>query len=745
MKGTLFSADFVKDGEGNLRLLELNTDTAFTSGALAHTNFDSFINIISSSNISQVDVIYKERIHSNFVEQLSQSLASSNISPSLNLHVEEPNTIYPTVITDAADKFILRCAYDESAIFDSEYCKQGDQLLRLFYDNNDTGSIPTLYHSSSNFFVDNLQNNINTDNIPDFVEKGTVFSSSGLKFYKTVGTGSISQKVSSLKDRCSDTSYLINFYNNPSDTVAKSYRSFNLVYGPSLDVINFCSVEVEALLDKPSDLVYNLDSGLVDDKHYYEFATNYPRATEVGGVFQEEEIVDSSGNPVKVKDTVIGNAYKSNFISGSPDTDSIEVFSAWSYPGHILPSGSYTTSSILTNKQPYDLPRKLISHIVTSNSSSFYLSPNQHLLIYDSSEDLLRYKDVSTVNVSTDKLIKSDGTTMDILSNTFEVLEDDNLQIYVLDLEPNDTFVLYDSDINLKIVTHNACFPAGTRIKLEDGTYKLIENIKKGDSLLSYDTSNKIFKSGRVSSIKSSEQDSLVYIKTNSGIILKCTPGHKIYCNGFWREAKDIRIGDILVDSSGREDYVSDISEESKKVEVYHIMNVGSYHTYFANDILVHNYSAFLSCFIAGTEILLSDGNSKPIEEISVGDKILSFNEKSGLQESDVVYEILSPIHNDLVKFTLENGQEITSTFDHPYYVNGLDLASYHPHKTNSLYNLEKQVNQIKVGDRVNLADGSSVGIASISILPEVDTVTFLLRVNNNQNFYANRILVHNK
>jgi hypothetical protein len=29
MKGTLFSADFVKDSSGNLRLLELNTDTGF--------------------------------------------------------------------------------------------------------------------------------------------------------------------------------------------------------------------------------------------------------------------------------------------------------------------------------------------------------------------------------------------------------------------------------------------------------------------------------------------------------------------------------------------------------------------------------------------------------------------------------------------------------------------------------------------------------------------------------------------
>ena len=35
MKGTFFSADFVKDENDNLRLLELNTDTACITDSLA--------------------------------------------------------------------------------------------------------------------------------------------------------------------------------------------------------------------------------------------------------------------------------------------------------------------------------------------------------------------------------------------------------------------------------------------------------------------------------------------------------------------------------------------------------------------------------------------------------------------------------------------------------------------------------------------------------------------------------------
>ena len=60
MKGTLFSADFVKDADSNLRLLEFNTDTGFVTNTLS-TRFDftDFINILSTNNITELVIIYK--------------------------------------------------------------------------------------------------------------------------------------------------------------------------------------------------------------------------------------------------------------------------------------------------------------------------------------------------------------------------------------------------------------------------------------------------------------------------------------------------------------------------------------------------------------------------------------------------------------------------------------------------------------------------------------------------------------
>jgi hypothetical protein len=120
MKGTLFSADFVKDSDGNLRLLELNTDTGFIKQELQNFDFSQFEQMLEDNNISELDIIYKPDLHEYFVNQL---LSSLSLEIPVNLHKEDNTTIYPTQVTNSDNRFILRLAYDESALFDSEYCK----------------------------------------------------------------------------------------------------------------------------------------------------------------------------------------------------------------------------------------------------------------------------------------------------------------------------------------------------------------------------------------------------------------------------------------------------------------------------------------------------------------------------------------------------------------------------------------------------------------------------------------------
>jgi hypothetical protein len=746
MKGTLFSADFVKDNSGNLRLLELNTDTSFTSGALHHVDFTDFINVLSTNNIDEVHVIHKS-IHKNLVTELSESLHTSGIISTFNTTLEDINTIYPTSVDDSSSKFILRCAYDESAIFDSIYCKQKDQLLKLFHDNSNAAAVSQFYLSSSEDSIDLLDKTNNIDSVPDVVVKNILDVHGGIEFYKVAGTGSAEENFNSLLDGFSEDRLIINYYNNESDTKHKAQRSFNIIYGSNLDLINLADVEVESILEKPTSIDFDptYTMNLIDEKHYYEFTSNFPKVSHRGvlsGIFEDEEITDATGSAVRVSDLVIGESYKAIAIEGTPDSDSPDVYTEWFYSGSTMPQ-SEVTSSVLINKVEYDLTKKLINNVVLENSASFRANPLQSILVYDSNDDGFRYKHVYDIDPSIDKLIKLDESKVGISTNEIEVLEEDH-KTYVLDFETADTFILHDSELNLKIVAHN-CFPAGTRILLATGEYKNIEKLTSSDELMTYDSESGEFGKGCADAIRVTTQDKLIHITTEDGNSIKSTPGHKFYVNQEWKPANEISEGDILLTKGNNEVSVTSIETLSGAFEVYHIINVEGNHTYFAENILVHNAKFNISCFPADTQIEMEGTAFKMIQDVVVGDMVVTINETTNEKEIKEVYEVLKPIHDDIVIYTLADGTIIESTFDHPYYVENYNIKSYYPEKTNSVYDIGKPVSKIEIGDAMIKSDGSIVSITNIEEKETQEIQTYLLRVKDNHNFFANGVLVHNK
>ena len=137
MKGTFFSADFIIDESNNIKVLEFNTDTGIISETLdTQFNFTDFINVLSSNNITKISIVYKI-FHRTFVDKLTEVIGNDATFITEIQKVEEDiSTIYPTSITDEDDRFILRLIYDENSIFDSTYCKQRIEVLKLFHDND---------------------------------------------------------------------------------------------------------------------------------------------------------------------------------------------------------------------------------------------------------------------------------------------------------------------------------------------------------------------------------------------------------------------------------------------------------------------------------------------------------------------------------------------------------------------------------------------------------------------------------
>ncbi len=152
---------------------------------------------------------------------------------------------------------------------------------------------------------------------------------------------------------------------------------------------------------------------------------------------------------------------------------------------------------------------------------------------------------------------------------------------------------------------------------------------------------------------------------------------------------------------------------------------------------------SFIFCFIAGTKVKLPDGTSKNIEDIQVGDKVLSWNKE--LSEAKVV-KLMRPIHNDMVELKWEHGIT-TNTFDHPFYDAEKETwSSYNPKLTKDRYDFEN-VEQLKVGTvGLYLQDGKIIKSKLLSITEKIkDTQTYIFELDKDNTFFANGYLTHNK
>lgn len=128
------------------------------------------------------------------------------------------------------------------------------------------------------------------------------------------------------------------------------------------------------------------------------------------------------------------------------------------------------------------------------------------------------------------------------------------------------------------------------------------------------------------------------------------------------------------------------------------------------------------TCFLAGTLILTEDGEI-PIEKISVGDYVLSFNEKIQKEEYSLVSEKF--VHETRGYFIIN--EKIKVTGEHPFYTaRGL-----------------VEVEDLKAGDFMK----SSEGFEEVEKIEFADgkVEVYNLEVAGNHNYFAEGVLVHNK
>lgn len=624
MRGTLISTDFVKDSSGAYKFLEINTDAGISKKFIENYLDLSPLHTIIDEHTTTIDtfeVVYKPLIHKDFVEALSQSI-SDNVSSitSFVKHEEDIDAIYPTSPDDDESKFILRLAYDENAILDSIYAKNNVSSLRLFNENTSSNAIPFWFSSSldgEDVFIDSLNRETNSSNLPDLVMKSNSQQSS-VAFLKLKNGSTDEEKVNLFLSESTDR-IITNFeiHNDSiSDGVVQSVKHYSIVYGGTLSTINIGAYNTQALLSLPSSITLentqftNADS--VDQRHFYEFSTTTRKEQHLqGDLFETERVISASGDPINIEDLATGSLVQSYYISGLPDTDELNDFMVWEQSGYSFASGSEPTSSVIESFATFSMASNdLVQIKVTGDDEYRYIPTTAKLLVYESGSDTTKFKSAISVKQSSDYLLSATGSLISIAESNWIFLNATTGSTYNVNVETSDILVTDGSTIGgLGFMMHNppTCFVAGTQISLANGDTKNIEDIVVGDEVLSVDMKTMKLESDDVMEIpiKIKKYKKIEIIISDSTKI-ECSPAHPIWVIGKgWsvyskEEAKSelsfnvsvIEVGDeVLKNVNGEliKHKIQDIRDTNEFVEMYNVEFVKKNHTFFANGILVHN------------------------------------------------------------------------------------------------------------------------------------------------------------
>ena len=145
-------------------------------------------------------------------------------------------------------------------------------------------------------------------------------------------------------------------------------------------------------------------------------------------------------------------------------------------------------------------------------------------------------------------------------------------------------------------------------------------------------------------------------------------------------------------------------------------------------------------CFAKGTLVTMADGSTKPIEELSEGDKVRTYDFNSYRPATAAIEKLAKATHTHMVKYTFSNGKEVIATPDHPFMVRAKGWTSMKPEQTKQ-YKGYETVNQVELADGFFTINNSGsltpVKLTKIEEIHQEQETYTIARLNEGSSFIA--------
>tara|TARA_Y100001963_G_scaffold63804_2_gene88866 strand:- start:759 stop:2357 length:1599 start_codon:yes stop_codon:yes gene_type:complete len=167
-----------------------------------------------------------------------------------------------------------------------------------------------------------------------------------------------------------------------------------------------------------------------------------------------------------------------------------------------------------------------------------------------------------------------------------------------------------------------------------------------------------------------------------------------------------------------------------------------------------------VECFVAGTKVIMKNGPDKNIEDIDVGEEVISYNVHTKQLEPKIVSEIFTQTHDlkdgDItVKITFENGQVLHNTIANPFWSKDKGFVAVDEERCNRVHawvketNSGSDINSLEINDilfKYNEDSGEieEIKVTDIEYIMEEGIRTYDIHVEDNHTFFVDGILTHN-